>query len=167
MVSLESELVRRTQGPLPALRLVENYVDENWWHHAAWLAEGRLYAENNDVTQSTRALRYAAMLDVHDVNALDLLARNFRYVKAGSMTRIATQRRAVARQPYEPRQYLMLAEILDKMGRTTEAQKARDKVARLASDGSLAADRGQLNSIWRGCLHQPLLSGDAGANLPR
>jgi hypothetical protein len=25
----------------------------------------------------------------------------------------------------------MLAEILDKMGRTTEAQKARDKVARL------------------------------------
>ena len=130
LVSRESELVRRTQGPLPALHLVENYVRENWWHHAGWLAEGRLYAENNDVTQATRALRYAAMLDVHDVNSLDLLAQIS--LRGGRLDdALATQRRAVARQPYEPRQYLMLAEILDKMGRTTEAQKARDKVARL------------------------------------
>ena len=130
LVGRESELVRRTQGPLPALHLVENYVHENWWHHAAWLAEGRLYAENNDVTRATRALRYAAMLDVHDVNSLDLLARIS--LRGGRLDdALATQRRAVARQPYEPRQYLMLAEILDKMGRTTEAQKARDKVARL------------------------------------
>ena len=105
-------------------------LHENWWHHAAWLAEGRLYAENNDVTRATRALRYAAMLDVHDVNSLDLLARIS--LREGRLDdALATQRRAVARQPYEPRQYLMLAEILDKMGRTTEAQKARDKVTRL------------------------------------
>src|SRR5438309_10618628 len=74
LISLESELLRRTQGPLPALRLIENYTRQNWWHHAAWLAEGRLYAENNDVDQSTRALRYAALLDGHDVQALNLLA---------------------------------------------------------------------------------------------
>src|SRR5205814_657708 len=74
LISLESELLRRTQGPLPALRLIENYTRQNWWHHAAWLAEGRLYAENNDIAQSTRALRYAALLDVHDVQALNLLA---------------------------------------------------------------------------------------------
>jgi protein O-mannosyl-transferase len=130
LVSRESELVRRKKGPLPALHLVENYVRENWWHHAAWLAEGRLYAENNDVTQATRALGYAAMLDVHDVNSLDLLAQIS--LRAGRLDdALATQRRAVARQPYEPRQYLMLAEILDKMGRTDEAQKARDKIARL------------------------------------
>jgi tetratricopeptide (TPR) repeat protein len=130
LVSRESELVRRTQGPLPALHLVENYVRENWWHHAAWLAEGRLYAENNDTVQATRALRYAAMLDVHDVNSLDLLAQIS--LRGGRLDdALTTQRRAIARQPYEPRQYLMLAEILDKMGRTDEAQKARDKVARL------------------------------------
>ncbi len=130
LISLESELVRRAQGPVPALRLIENYVQQNWWHHAAWLAEGRLYAENNDVTQATRALRYAAMLDVHDVNSLDLLAQIS--VRGGRFDdALATQRRAVARQPCEPRQYLMLAEILDKMGRNDEAQKARDKVARL------------------------------------
>jgi tetratricopeptide (TPR) repeat protein len=130
LISLESELLRRTQGPLPALHLVENYVQQNWWHHAAWLAEGRLYAENNDAAQATRALRHAATLDIHDVKALDLLTQ---ILLRGDRLKdaLATQRRAVARQPYEPRQYLMLAEVLDKLGRTDEAQKARDHVTRL------------------------------------
>src|SRR5207244_9080350 len=111
LISLESELLRRTQGPAPALHLVENYIRENWWHHAAWLAEARLYAEKNDVAQSTRALRYAAMLDVHDVEALNFLAqislRGNQFDEA-----LSTQRRAVAREPYQPRQYLILAEVL-------------------------------------------------------
>ncbi|PYL74419.1 MAG: hypothetical protein DMF27_14490 [Verrucomicrobia bacterium] len=130
LISLESELVRRTQGPLPALRLIENYTRQNWWHHAAWLAEGRLYAENNDVAQSSRALRYAALLDVHDVQALNLLAAIS--VRQNQLEQAcATQRRAIAREPNQPRQYLMLAEILDKMGRTAEAQNARDDATRL------------------------------------
>ena len=130
LISLESELLRRTQGPLPALRLIENYTRQNWWHHAAWLAEGRLYAENNDVAQSTRALRYAALLDVHDVQALNSLAAIS--VRQNNLEQAcATQRRAIAREPNQPRQYLMLAEILDKMGRTSEAQNARDEATRL------------------------------------
>ena len=130
LISLESELRRRTQGPLPALRLIENYTRQNWWHHAAWLAEGRLYAENNDVGQSTRALRYAALLDVHDVQALNLLAAIS--VRQNHLEQAyAAQRRAIAREPDQPRQYLMLAEILDKMGRTSEAQTARDNATRL------------------------------------
>jgi Flp pilus assembly protein TadD len=130
LISLESELLRRTQGPLPALRLIENYTRQNWWHHAAWLAEGRLYAENNDVAESTRALRYAALLDVHDVQALNLLAAIS--VRRNQLEQAcAAQRRAVAREPNQPRQYLMLAEILDKMGRTSEAQNARDDATRL------------------------------------
>jgi tetratricopeptide (TPR) repeat protein len=130
LISLESELLRRTQGPLPGLRLIENYTRQNWWHHAAWLAEGRLYAENNDIAQSTRALRYAALLDVHDVQALNLLAAIS--VRQNKLERAcAIQRRAIAREPNQPRQYLMLAEILDKMGRTSEAQNARDDATRL------------------------------------
>src|SRR5438552_107801 len=130
LISLESELLRRTQGPLPALRLIENYTRQNWWHHAAWLAEGRLYAENNDVGQSIRALRYAALLDVHDVQALNLLAAIS--VRQNQLEQAcAAQRRAIAREPNQPRQYLMLAEILDKMGRTSEAQTARDDARRL------------------------------------
>ena len=130
LISLESELLRRTQGPLPALRLIENYTRQNWWHHAAWLAEGRLYAEDNDVGQSTRALHYAALLDVHDVQALNLLAAIS--VRQNQLEQAcAAQRRAIAREPDQPRQYLMLAEILDKMGRTSEAQTARDDARRL------------------------------------
>jgi len=130
LISLESELLRRTQGPLPALRLIENYTRQNWWHHAAWLAEGRLYAENNDVAESTRALRYAALLDVHDVQALNLLAAIS--VRQNQLAQAcATQRRAIGREPNQPRQYLMLAEILDRMGRTSEAQNARDAAAQL------------------------------------
>jgi predicted Zn-dependent protease len=70
------------------------------------------------------------LLDIHDVNALNLLAqillRENRLDEA-----LSAQRRAVAREPYQPRQYLMLAEVLDKMGSATEAQKARNTVARL------------------------------------
>ena len=130
LISFESELLRRTQGPVPALRLIENYTCQNWWHHAAWLAEGRLYAANNDVARATRALRYAALLDVHDVQALNLLAAIS--VRQNHLEQAcATQRRAVAREPNQPRQYLMLADILDKMGRTSEAQTARDNATRL------------------------------------
>jgi cytochrome c-type biogenesis protein CcmH/NrfG len=43
----------------------------------------------------------------------------------------AIQRRAIAREPNQPRQYLMLGEILDKMGRISEAQAARDNATRL------------------------------------
>jgi Flp pilus assembly protein TadD len=42
-----------------------------------------------------------------------------------------TQRRAVARQPDEPRQYLLLSDILDKMGRNDEARAALAQVSRL------------------------------------
>ncbi|PYI77407.1 MAG: hypothetical protein DMF04_06315, partial [Verrucomicrobia bacterium] len=130
LVSFESELLRETQGPIQALHLVNGFVGQNWWSHEAWLAEGRLYAESNDVVQAVRALRYAALLDLHDISALNLLAqillREDRLDEA-----LSAQRRAVAREPYQPRQYLMLAEVLDKMGSATEAQKARNAVVRL------------------------------------
>jgi hypothetical protein len=37
----------------------------------------------------------------------------------------------VAREPNQPRQYLLLSDILDKLGRTAEAQNARDDATRL------------------------------------
>jgi tetratricopeptide (TPR) repeat protein len=130
LVGRESELLRRTRGPLAALDLVQDFVRKNWWHHAARLAEGRLYAENGDAVHAIQALRYAAMLDVHDVEALNLLAsicvRQHRLEEA-----LAAQHRAVARQPDRPSEYLMLSDILEKMGRNSEAQAARAKVSQL------------------------------------
>jgi protein O-mannosyl-transferase len=130
LISLESELIRRTRGPSAALDLVQGFVRKNWWHHAARLAEGRLYAEQGDAVHAVHALRYAAMLDVHDVEALNLLAtvymRQHRLEEA-----FIAQRRAVARQPDQPRQYVLLSDILEKMGRSQDAQAALVNVSRL------------------------------------
>jgi Flp pilus assembly protein TadD len=42
-----------------------------------------------------------------------------------------SQRRAVARQPEQPHQYVLLSNILDKMGRTEESRAALAQVSRL------------------------------------
>ena len=52
------------------------------------------------------------------------------------------QRRAVARQPDEPRQYLLLSDILEKMGRTDEARAAQAHVSALSA---LARSEPRLN----------------------
>jgi len=130
LVSCESELVRRTQGPLAALDLVQDFVRKNWWHHAARLAEGRLYAENGDALHAIQALRYAAMLDVHDVEALHLIA-TMKMHENRLDEAFQAQRRAVARQPDQPSQYILLSDILEKMGRSGEARAARAKVSQL------------------------------------
>jgi Flp pilus assembly protein TadD len=73
-------------------------------------------------------LRHASWLDVHDVESLNLMTlMRIRPNQLEDACR--TQRRAVARQPDEPRQYLFLSKILEKMGRDTEA---RAIVAQLA-----------------------------------
>jgi protein O-mannosyl-transferase len=130
LISCESELVRRTQGPLAALDLVQDFVRKNWWHHAARLAEGRLYAEKGDTVLAIQALRYAAMLDVHDVEALRLIA-TMKMHENRLDEAFQAQRRAVARQPDQPSQYLLLSDILEKMGRSSEARAARAKVSQL------------------------------------
>ncbi len=76
---------------------------------------------------ATAALRHASSLDVHDVVALNLIAAlNVRQNHLDEAWRV--QRRAVARQPDEPRQYVMLSNILEKMGRTDEARSAMEHV---------------------------------------
>ena len=130
LVSCESELVRRTQGPLAALDLVRTFVRKNWWHHASRLTEGRLYAENGDTSHSIEALRYAAMLDVHDVEALRLIA-TMKMHENRLDEAFQAQRRAVARQPDQPSQYILLSDILEKLGRSSEARAARAKVSQL------------------------------------
>jgi Flp pilus assembly protein TadD len=89
-----------------------------------------LYAERGEVEKADAALRHASWLDVHDADALNLVAmiklRQNRLDEACS-----TQRRAVARQPDQPRQYLMLSNILEKMGRADEARATIAQVARL------------------------------------
>jgi Flp pilus assembly protein TadD len=132
IISYESELLRETQGPDAALRLVEQFAGENWWHYGASVALGRLYAQKGDVDLAYAALRHASWLDVHDAEALNLIAamrmRQNRFEEA-----CRTQRRAISRQPDEPRQYILLSNILEKMGRGNEARSELAKASHLCS----------------------------------
>jgi Flp pilus assembly protein TadD len=130
LISLESEILRKTQGPDAAQRLVQDFAHDNWWHYGAALALGRLYAQKGDVDLADTALRRASWLDVHETEALRLIVRiRLRQNRLDEAFR--TQRRAVARQPDEPRQYILLSDILEKMGHGTEARAALAKASQL------------------------------------
>jgi protein O-mannosyl-transferase len=134
LISLESEIVRIHQGPDAALRLVENFARRNRWHYGAAMAEGRLFAEKGETKKADAALRRASRLDVHDVEALNLIAAlGIRQNRLDDAYR--AQKRAVARQPDAPRQYLLLSDILNRMGREVAAKNAMVEVARLEAIG--------------------------------
>jgi len=130
IISFESEILRQTQGPQAAFHLVEDFAHENWWHHSAALALGRLYAQDNDPVRAEKALRHASWLDVHDTEALRLIVlmqmRQNRLEDA-----MKTQRRAVSRQPDQPRQYVLLSDVLERMGRSEEARATLAEASRL------------------------------------
>jgi tetratricopeptide (TPR) repeat protein len=132
LISLKAEIVRERQGPDAALGLVEGFARTNWWHHAAALALGRLYAQRGDLDRADTALRLASRLDIHGTEALRLMAEmRVRANKLDDAFRI--QRRVVARQPDQPSQYVLLSDILEKMGRDVEARAELAKASYLKS----------------------------------
>ncbi|MEP6937833.1 MAG: tetratricopeptide repeat protein [Chthoniobacterales bacterium] len=132
IISFEAELIRGSAGPAAALLLIEDFAKKNWWHYGASLALGRLYAEEGDSERAEGALRHASWLDVRDAEALNLIAAmQVRQNRLADACRV--QRRAVSRQPDEPRQYLILSDILGRMGRGEEARLATAQFAHLQS----------------------------------
>ena len=95
---------------------------------------GRLRFAAQDLDGAADALRHAARLDIHDprpfADIADLeLARN-RLDAA-----CAAQQTAIARDPNQPSSYVVLAGILEKLGRTSEAAAALKQAERLARFG--------------------------------
>jgi tetratricopeptide (TPR) repeat protein len=130
IISLQSELIRETQGPDAALKLVEDFARENWWHYGAAGALGQVYAQKNDAARAEVAYRHASWLDVHDKEALrGIVMMRIRQNRLDYALRI--KQRDIARQPDEPRQYMLLSEILERMGRGDEAKAALAHVSRL------------------------------------
>ena len=134
VVSLESEILRQTEGPTAAFNLVSDFTRTHWWHYESQLAIGRLYAEAGNAEAAVNALRTASRLDVHEVEGLNLIAmvrlRQHRLDEA-----YRAQKKAVARQPDSPSQYLLLSNILEQMGQSAEAKLASAQVARLKALG--------------------------------
>lgn len=133
LISFEAEVLRENRGPAAALPLVQDFSRAHWWHARASIALGRLHSEMGDAAEAEAAFRHASWLDVHDAEALNLMALlSVRQNKLEDACK--TQRRAVARQPDEPRQYLLLSDILSKMGRSEEARAALAQVSEMKAD---------------------------------
>ena len=134
LVRFEAELLREGRGAEAALPAVRRFADDNWWHAGAFMALGRLLAEMNDADGAEAALRHASWLDIHDAESLNLIAAmNVRQNRLEAACE--TQRRAVSRQPDQPHQYILLSDILERMGRTDEARAAlahKDQLQALA-----------------------------------
>jgi len=130
LISSESELLREEDKIDAALDIVRPFAQKNRWHYGAWMAMGRILAQKGDVSGAAMALRHASWLDIHETAALNLMA----FVCLGQ-NRLSeacrAQRRAVWRQPDQPRQYVLLSNILDKMGRNEESRAALAEVSRL------------------------------------
>ena len=134
IVSLECEILRKQNRPTTALKLAAAFARDHWWHYSASLALGRLYAVEGDAERAVVALQHASRLDVHEVDALNLIAR-IRVRQNRLAEAYRTQKRAIARQPDAPRQYMLLSDILEKMGQRDEAKDVIAKVARLQAIG--------------------------------
>jgi tetratricopeptide (TPR) repeat protein len=130
LVSFESELLRRTRGVAAALPIVEKFVQDHWWHCEASIALGKLSWEGGDAARAEKAFRHASWLDMHDADALSALAL-LRVQQNRLEDALQSQTRAVSRQPDQARPYLLLASILEKMGRPAEAQAALAQITRL------------------------------------
>ena len=137
LIGMEAEVLRRTQRIDDAVSLVEDFARKNWWHYGAALTLGRLYTEKGEADRAEVELRHASRLDVHDAEALRLIVL-MRLRQNRLNDAFQTQRRAVARQPDEPRQYILLSNILEKMGRGDEA---RDTLARASYLRALAQNQ--------------------------
>jgi Flp pilus assembly protein TadD len=141
LVSFEAELLRQVRGADSALPMIQDFARTHWWHSGVFLAMGRLYAECGDAEHAEAALRHASWLDIHDAESLNLIAA-MKVLQNRLEAACAIQRRAVARQPDQPRQYLLLSDILEKMGRNEEARAVLDQVSQL---NALARSERRLN----------------------
>ncbi len=130
LIRMKSEILRETKGPDAALHLVEDFARRNWWHHGAAVSLGRLYAQRGDANLADAALRRASWLDVHDTEALGMIVQ-MRVRQNRLAEAFALQERAISRQPDEPRQYVLLSDILVRMGRSDEAHQALAQADRL------------------------------------
>jgi Flp pilus assembly protein TadD len=76
---------------------------------------------------------------VHDAEALHLLAM-IKLRQNDLKEAFRTQRRAIRRQPDQPSQYILLSNILEKMGRSEEARAALAQVSRLRALAQTSTD---------------------------
>lgn len=130
IVRLQANLLQEANRPEAALPVVTGFVRDHWWHRAATVLLGRLYSETGHTDKALQLLHWASWLDVYDPEALNVIAE-IRLKQNRLAEACVAQRKAISRQPDQPRQYAFLCKILEKMGRDNEARLAMAQTARL------------------------------------
>ncbi len=137
LAKMQAEILQKEGRVQSASQIIQDFADRNWWQYPAYLALGKLKAQQGDGPGALAALRHACRLDIRETEALNLMARI--EMRAENLpAALAAQERAVSRQPDEPSQYILYSEVLLQMGRTEQAQKARATAARLKEDQASA-----------------------------
>ena len=130
VAEMEVEILRRTRGPEAALPIVQRFTDSCWWQYPAFLALGKLKAQQGDAAGALAALKHASRLDIRETEALNLMTRI--QLNSGNLeAALGIQERAISRQPDQPSQHLLYSEVLMQMGRAQQAQRARDRAESL------------------------------------
>ncbi|MCE9610849.1 MAG: tetratricopeptide repeat protein [Chthoniobacter sp.] len=134
LVKYESEI--RGVAALPA---VAAFAEAHWWHFDAWSTLGRMRARGGQPDAAIAAWRAASRLDIYAAGPLADIAQ-LELERQRPQAALAEQLAAIARDPEQPRQYLVLGQILETLGRSSEAIAAVHKARSLAAEGRPDAD---------------------------
>jgi len=133
LVKFESELRAGSSNHSAALPPVAEFAANHWWHLDAWLTLGRLRSLAGQPDEAITALRAASRLDIYNAAALEGIA-SIELARDHPEAALREQLSALTREPDQPRHYLMLGTILEKLGRPQEALSAVRKAQRLAAE---------------------------------
>ena len=135
LVRSESDLLRESAGPAAALPPVVAFAAAHWWHFEAQVTLGMLRFAAGESDAGIAALQQASRLDIYDARALSGVAE-IELARDRADAALEAQLAAMERDPDQPRLYVALAGILEKLGRKAEAGAALRKAQLLALEAT-------------------------------
>jgi tetratricopeptide (TPR) repeat protein len=130
LAKYESDLTTHARGVSAALPGIERYAAAHWWHEDAWMTLGLLRIATGDEDGGIEAMRHAGRLDIYDPKPFANIAR-IELTRNRPEAACAAQQIAVARDPDQPSRYLILADLLEKLGRRDAANAALQRACEL------------------------------------
>jgi tetratricopeptide (TPR) repeat protein len=132
LAGFEANVLRETEGPLPALAVVEKFARDHWWHLPSQLGMASLQREAGDYVLALTTARNAQRLDIRGAAAFDEAAKC--EISLGRLSdALESQAVAVSRAPKNPAYLEFFAAILRQLGRDGEAMAAHRKAEALAT----------------------------------
>jgi tetratricopeptide (TPR) repeat protein len=129
------EILQVSKGPQAALPDVAAFAARNWWHIDSHLMLARLHIAAGDYPAALEDCHEAATLDIHSSAPFEQAARA--NVLAHQLpAALEAQATAISRGPAQPGQYMMLAAILNQMGKSEQAQSAVHMADLLRASGT-------------------------------